>query len=421
MAYPGAFTVEVRMLSGDRLTALNVDRYWTGWEVQAALRKHLEDGQAVQRLLIGNDLIGKSQTLGDIGLQDGDVLQVLVGKEQGQRQKDGKYQRIRVLAEHPPPFRDVFFLMRNTETHEDCAARQLNVVGLDREERNQIVKEMIAWTQLRHPNLVRIEEVFRTKKSNLFMVMEYVNDGSLKDSLQRSGGLPFSISKVLSYLAQICLALDHIHEKQIIHGSLITRHVFLTHAGQVKLGGLHIPRSLPLHERENPDAIEFGKGRVCPEVLDVSPYTLQSDLWALGVILYETATLTPPFVADSLERSLLLVRQARFTVPTRLHGSDVQPLIEQLLQIDPVLRPCARSLLARPCVKMAAIEVNRRYGLGLDLASLEASTPTSVTSSSIPKLPSLQKTGLEIPRASAKHPERQERPQVFPGLPSIQR
>lgn len=412
MSGSGTFGVEVQLLSGARLATLNVDRFWTGWELRVALKKHVGESQAVQKLMFGSEPIGKAQTLGEFGLQAGDVVQVVVGREDGQRQKDCKYQCIRLLAERAPPFRDVFVLLRNTETHEYCAARQVDVAGMDRAERNAIVKEMTGWKRLRHPNIVCLLELLRTKKGCLSMVMEFVDDGNLHEHLQRSGGLPFATSRVLRYLAQICVALAHMHSHMMVHGSLVTRHVFLTHEGQVKVGGIHIPRTFPRLEWEEFQLVEMGRGRICPEVLNASQYSSQSDLWALGVVLFEMASLTPPFVADSWERCALLIREARYTMPRRLSGSDIEPLIEQLLQVDPFVRPSPQSLLARPPVRVAAIEANRKFGLGIDMSGVEAPTPLD-NSCSLPKLPKFSKTSMESTTSVA------QRPRISPSLPSI--
>jgi len=383
--------VEVQLLSG-RSVSVTVDRSWTGWELRAAVRHLSEDRLDVQKLFFGSHLIGNAQTVGELGLVDGDVLQVVVGEEGGQRGKDIKYQRIRELSPGSAPFHDTFCLLRNTETHEYCVLRQLDVGAIDREQRSDIVKEMVAWTRLQHPSLTRIQEVFRTKKS-LCMVVEFVNDGTLKELLWRSGGVPISMALVLQHFAQLCLALEYMHEHLLVHGSLIARHVFLSHVGQIKLGGFYLARDLPETIRgEALQSFEIERGRACPEVLNGLPYNADSDLWALGVMLFEMATLTHPFVADSFATRLLLIREARYSMPLRLQGSSFPPLITQLLQRDAGLRASVASVLAWEPVSLAAIEANRRNGLGLDLSRFvrRAATPPRARSKA-PELPEIVK------------------------------
>lgn len=406
--------LEIQLLSGAKLTTLTVDRYWTGWELRTALRHMLRESQAVQKLLFGSQLIGKAQTVGELGLATGHVLQAVVAEEAEEHHgKDGKYQRIQLIGEGSAPFHDLVYFLRNTETHEYCVARQLDVSGMDRVERSCLVKEMIGWTQVRHPNLVRIQDVFRTKMGRLCMVMDFVDDGNLQDYLHRLGGLPVSMTTVLQHFCQLCLALDHVHAQVLVHGGLIPRHVLLSHSGQLKLGGLHIARTAPgIPSEDSIERLDMDRGRICPEVLNGAVYTAESDLFALGVVLFEMAALLPPFVADSFAKRLMLIRESRYTLPKRLQGSCLQPFIEQLLQKDACLRPTARSLLSRPPMPLAIVEVNRKYGLGIDLADIAVSPAPS----KVPKLPELAKPVMPAAASAAGYVKAGGRPRIAPSL-----
>ena len=111
--------------------------------------------------------------------------------------------------------------------------------------------------------------------------------------------LSISERQLLDWVTQIALALDHIHALRVMHRDLKTQNIFLGRGGVVKLGDFGISKVL---ERTDDFAttVTGTPYYLAPEVCTNQPYTLKSDVWSLGCVAYEIATLRHAFAADSL-------------------------------------------------------------------------------------------------------------------------
>jgi len=107
--------------------------------------------------------------------------------------------------------------------------------------------------------------------------------------------------EVLDIFTQICLALKHTHDKKILHRDLKSQNIFLTKRGIVKLGDFGIARVLS-HTKSAAKTVVGTPYYLSPEIIRSEPYNFKSDIWSLGVLLYEMAALQPPFNAQSLHQ-----------------------------------------------------------------------------------------------------------------------
>lgn len=124
------------------------------------------------------------------------------------------------------------------------------------------------------------------------------------------------------------------HDKKIIHRDLKCQNIFLTSDNMVKLGDFGIARMLS-NTRENAKTLVGTPYYLSPEIIENKPYSFKSDIWALGVILYELCALKPPFTGDSLPfLALKIVRGAYSPIPSHF-SKDLKNLVASLLQTDP--------------------------------------------------------------------------------------
>ena len=165
----------------------------------------------------------------------------------------------------------------------------------------RLLREARLASQLNHPHIAAIYDLGE-EDGRAYIVMEYVEGLPLADLIPE-GGMP--IEQVERYAAQIADALAFAHEHGIIHGDLKGSNIIVTPEGNIKLLdfglGRRIPRSgmaevtsssLPLAEV---GATAGTLPYLAPEVLRGSPTSVQSDVWALGVLLYQMATGELPF------------------------------------------------------------------------------------------------------------------------------
>lgn len=158
---------------------------------------------------------------------------------------------------------------------------------------------------LNHPGVCTIHEVGHAL-DRAFIVMEYVEGQSLADSIP-AGGLP--PQTVARYGIQISDGLDHAHQHGIIHRDLKSANVMVTSADRLKILDFGLARRLEKTELDKTALstaalTEFGSiggtlPYLPPEVLRGQPADERSDIWALGVVLYEAATAELPFTGET--------------------------------------------------------------------------------------------------------------------------
>ena len=155
---------------------------------------------------------------------------------------------------------------------------------------------------------------------------------------QKDKGGYFSEDIILSWFTQICLSIKHIHDRKILHRDLKSQNIFLTKQGIVKLGDFGIAKVLQT-TAEVAQTIVGTPYYLSPEIIENHPYNFKSDIWSLGVLLYEMIALKPPFNGGSLHiLALQIVRGVYQALPG--HFSDnLRKLVSMLIVKDPSRRP----------------------------------------------------------------------------------
>ncbi len=114
---------------------------------------------------------------------------------------------------------------------------------------------------------------------------------------RREAGGRFSESELMHWFVQVCAALKFIHKKRILHRDVKSSNVFLTANGCVKLGDFGISKVLQ-GTRDNAITVIGTPAYMSPELCQHKEYTLKSDIWALGCLLYELCMLSVWMVVD---------------------------------------------------------------------------------------------------------------------------
>jgi len=168
-------------------------------------------------------------------------------------------------------------------------------------------KEARAASALNHPRICTVHDI-GDLHSQPFLVMEFLEGQSLRDRIRDK---PLPVSEFLDLGIQICDALRAAHEKGIVHGDVKPANIFVTTNGQVKMLDFGLAKRLPLGEfppgRDAPADVEMTSGGVSnirligtlaylsPEQARGEPVDTRTDIYALGVVLYQMATASPTF------------------------------------------------------------------------------------------------------------------------------
>src|SRR5260370_28240381 len=180
--------------------------------------------------------------------------------------------------------------------HRDVAVKVVNKdARLDSSASQSLLHEARASSSLAHPNICTIHEVGETD-GELYIVMELVEGKSLRE-LRGDAGLP--PESVLRYGVQIASALVRAHDKGIVHRDLKSANIVVTSEGLVKVldfglakrigTGIFEGTTLVFESNQEPSTLSGTLPYMAPEILRAEGADYRSDLWALGIVLYEAA------------------------------------------------------------------------------------------------------------------------------------
>ncbi len=191
----------------------------------------------------------------------------------------------------------------------------------------RFINESRAVSMLSHPNIVSIYDV-SVRDDLKYIVMERVDGITLKNYMNSRGPLP--PKEIMNYTAQILRALDHAHSKGIIHRDIKPQNIMLLKNGKIKVADFGIAK---LPNAETVTMTDKAIGTVyyiSPEQASGKKIDPRSDIYSLGVVMYEMATGKLPFVADS-PVSVALMQVNNQPRPPREILPSVPPGVEAMI------------------------------------------------------------------------------------------
>uniref|UniRef100_A0A8I3WKH7 Serine/threonine-protein kinase Nek3 n=1 Tax=Callithrix jacchus TaxID=9483 RepID=A0A8I3WKH7_CALJA len=225
-------------------------------------------------------------------------------------------------------------------------------------------KEAVLLAKMKHPNIVAFKECFEAE-GHLYIVMEYCDGGDLMQKIKQQKGKLFPEDMILNWFTQMCLGVNHIHKKRVLHRDIKSKNIFLTQNGKVKLGDFGSARllSTPMAFACTYVGTPY---YVPPEIWENLPYNNKSDIWSLGCILYELCTLKHPFQANSWKLILKICQGSIRPLPSH-YSYELQFLVKLMFKRNPSHRPSATTLLSRGILaqlvqKCLSPEVVMEYG-----------------------------------------------------------
>jgi tRNA A-37 threonylcarbamoyl transferase component Bud32 len=246
-------------------------------------------------------------------------------------------QRYRILEPIGAGGSSQVYLAQDTALGREVAVKVLDPqAAADGTLRKLFVKEGRALAQLSHPNIVGVFDVGEVDGLP-FIVMEYVPGSSLKQRIERTGALP--LADVVRLTDGIATGLAFAHSRGIIHADLKPSNILLDQNDQPKICDFGIART-PAEDSDSPQLFATAL-YVAPERVEGRPASVASDVYGLGLVLYEMLVGKPPFTSGNAA-VLLRDHVVRPPVPpSHLRPSlpkDVDTIVLKALAKDPALR-----------------------------------------------------------------------------------
>ncbi|XP_074850198.1 ribosomal protein S6 kinase alpha-3 isoform X5 [Carettochelys insculpta] len=187
--------------------------------------------------------------------------------------------------------------------------------------------------EVNHPFIVKLHYAFQTE-GKLYLILDFLRGGDLFTRLSKE--VMFTEEDVKFYLAELALALDHLHSLGIIYRDLKPENILLDEEGHIKLTDFGLSKESIDHEKKAYSfcgTVEY----MAPEVVNRRGHTQSADWWSFGVLMFEMLTGTLPFQGKDRKETMTMILKAKLGMPQFL-SPEAQSLLRMLFKRNPANR-----------------------------------------------------------------------------------
>lgn len=307
------------------------------------------------------------------------------------------------------------YLGHDPDLDRNVAIKMLRTELLDSEiYLTHMLREAKLCARLNHPNIVQIYQVGRYADSP-YLVMEFVEGKSLHELLRTPP--PMSVSVAIDIICQCCLGLGHAAKKKIVHRDIKPANIMVTPEGVAKVMDFGLSKSVAGDSRTMTSAILGTPDYMSPEQAQGGEVDFRTDIYALGITLFQCCTGYLPFRASTPMETLMNHRQMELPDDPRLRAfakGKLHDLIWWMTAKDPVDRPNSYDQVRKELIALQG-SLGAEEGT-VALFQVENATPHVATTPGPPK-PEKQKqrassSSGRVPRA----PGQKRKSSSLPGI-----
>ena len=231
------------------------------------------------------------------------------------------------------------------------AIKKLNFNEINEKEKIAIQDEVNLLKQLKHPNIVTYKDSFFDKENCLNIVMVFCEMGDMYTKIRKQKGENFPEETILLWIAQLCLALSYVHDKQILHRDIKTQNIFIQNEHTIRIGDFGIAKGY--NQNQDLGGSLIGTPLyMAPEVYNSSKkYSFRSDIWSLGCCIFEMCNLKNAFEAKSWNAVFVKVTKGQRAQLNSKYSIDMKNLVDSMLSVNGKNRPTIASILEKPFMK----------------------------------------------------------------------
>lgn len=214
-----------------------------------------------------------------------------------------------------------------------AAIKVLRNINADSSLTQRFHNEARLQSNLHHPNIATLYD-FKDIDGNLCIFMEYIDGESLEDLIKRRF---FAVEDALLAFQKICEAIAFIHQNGVLHRDIKSQNIKLNSAGTIKLLDFGIAKDAESQKLTKTGGVIGTPSYIAPEQLDGKAADVQTDIWALGVLLYEMLTGDQPFKADTMGGLCLRIQCAEFDPPEAANPAvprETSQIVRRCLEKD---------------------------------------------------------------------------------------
>ncbi|KAJ8347866.1 hypothetical protein SKAU_G00264550 [Synaphobranchus kaupii] len=229
-------------------------------------------------------------------------------------------------------FGKVFLVKKKTgpDAGQLYAMKVLKKATLKVRDRVRTKMERDILVEVNHPFIVKMHYAFQTE-GKLYLILDFLRGGDLFTRLSKE--VMFTEEDVKFYLAELALALDHLHSLGIIYRDLKPENILLDEQGHIKLTDFGLSKEAIDHENKAYSfcgTVEY----MAPEVVNRRGHTHSADWWSYGVLMFEMLTGTLPFQGKDRKETMTMILKAKLGMPQFL-STEAQSLLRNLFKRNP--------------------------------------------------------------------------------------